>query len=384
MNRVTTTAVCVRTAAMGVGCLLMVCHPVSGAELGLSLEDTDAIVVAQGAALYDGPAAGAKRVGELAPGSRLELESRGLTDVRFDENFCTIRWSIMTAEGRRWVDGAALAVRQSVPTMRGTAAALDQQPFARDGASVPDLAWFGYQRRDEWSEQSGCERPEESGWLFTSRNGTVTSASLTYTSDWGTGQQLEQHEWIDLDGDGEAELVTDWSTTITEAGAGGRVVQVLGADLKPKLELEVHDPRLMGLNQSLFGQLRLQRDSKQLIHETIADAACPPEAPAPPNPDPSSEWGATLCFSSKRTTWNKLVVASTEPFEATADGKLIVGWYHPEGRSALSAARMHVLVWNGSSYEWLTEPRVSPRWLSGVFAADASRAHWVEWTDVAR
>ncbi len=365
MNRVIATTACVLAAALSVSLLLTKCSPAHDVSPELALDQANAIVLENGATLFDGPAESAKTVGHLEPWSLLTVESRGLEDLRADAYSCTIRWSLTTSEGPRWVNGMDLAIRQSVATLRPEYPTLDSPPLPKDGSAVPATAWFGYELSREWDDNNeACDRTVEAGWLFTSRNGVLHSAQLSYSSGWGTSDHLEQFEWIDLDADGVAELVTDWSTSLTEAGYDGRVVRVLGEDLRIKLEVEVGDPRMSGLGQSKWG--RLQLESQRLIHDSISERACPAGAPK-----------EAICFSTERSIWNNLV-ASTAFFAATANGKPIVGWYHPQGHSPSEKAPLRVLVSDGQSSEWLIEPTVFPEWLGGVFAGDPARVRWVE------
>jgi len=337
-----------------------------------TLSEATGLLIADGA-LFDGPEPGAARVGSVVRWTPVRLAARGLACPTVAADRCAERW--LLAGTSTWVSGDALAVTQATPSLETDLGGhlLHERPEPSDGSRAPAFAWFGVQTSWEWSADLGRERVAAQGWLAIDAPGGVRAVALGESSGWGASDVIVDRRWLDLDGDGAAELIVVSSTTATEVGYGGLVLRVLGGDLATRLEFDVGDTRANGLAQTSWGAARLE--GTQLVHDALEAAPCSPALPAAKTSDPD-ETGTTTCFVATRTRYTGLR-PRTEPLAVLADGANVQAWYHPQAPAPSDIAPVRVLVTRGDRTQWVEAPGLTPLWVQGVFSADRERSTWV-------
>jgi len=337
-----------------------------------TLTEATGLLIADGA-LFDGPEPGAAQVGTVARWTPVRLVARGLACPTVAADRCAERW--LLAGTSTWVSGDALAVTQATPSLETDLGGhlLHGRPEPSDGTRAPAFAWFGVQTSWEWSADLGRERVAAQGWLAIDAPGGVRAVPLGESSGWGTAEVTVDRRWLDLDGDGAAELIVVFSTTLTEVGYGGLLLRVLGGDLSRRLEFGVGDTRADGLGQTSWGAVRLE--GNELVRDELEAAPCSPTLPPPKAADPD-ETGTTTCFVARRTRYSGLR-PRTEPLAVLADGASVQAWYHPQAPAPSDAAPVRVLVTRDGGARWMESPELTPAWAQGVFSADRERTTWV-------
>lgn len=337
-----------------------------------SLTEATGLLIADGA-LFDGPEAGAARVGAVPRWTPVRLSARGLACPTVAADQCSERW--LLAGTSTWVGGDALAVTQATPSLETDlgGALLHEPPETSDGSRAPAFTWFGVQTSWEWSEALGRERVAAQGWLAIDTPAGIRAVPFGASSGWGSAEAVVDRRWIDLDGDGAAELVVVSSTTVTEVGYGGLLLRVLAGDLSKRLEFEVGDTRANGLGQTSWGAVRLE--GKELVRDELEAEPCSPTMLLPKTADPE-ETGTTTCFVATRTRYANLQ-PRTDPLAILADGATVQAWYHPQAPAPSDAAPVRVLVTRSDRAQWVESPTLTPAWAQGVFSADRERTTWV-------
>lgn len=338
--------------------------------LPLPLADADAVVI-QAARLFDGPGADARAVGTVASDTTLRLAARGADCIPQGPDRCAERW--MIAGTHAWVGAEAIAVLDTHPLAPAEVRGhwLTETPWTGDGSRVPDTAWLGVVTEWEWSRESGRERVSAMGWLLTETSGRRARVEMGNLSGWGSAELLAGRRWVDLDGDGVAELIVVLDTVITEAGSGGRVVRVVDGELKLRHEVQVGDPRLTGLDQPEWGAVHLV--GRVLVHDSLAARACTPPRAPPAVPDPDG-LGAVFCPVQSRTGWPTPPPPAQPP---RAHGLPILAWWLPESTRPTSRGAVHVLVDDHGTARWLLDPKVEPAWVGDAFATNPDGGDWV-------
>ncbi|GDX81250.1 hypothetical protein LBMAG42_30610 [Deltaproteobacteria bacterium] len=299
----------------------------------IPLAEADAVVITA-AGLFDGPGADARPTGTLAVDTTLKLLARGAECLPAADDLCAERW--MIAGSNAWVSAADIAVRDTHPLspveLRGHW--LTERPEPTDGSRAPVYAWLGAVTRWEWSAEGGRERVSAMGWMVADVGNRLRRVEMGNASGWGSAESMAGRRWLDLDGDGAAELIVVLDTVVTEAGSGGRVVRVYDGALKLRHEQWVGDPRLTGLDQAEWGAVHLE--GRVLVHDALASAPV-----------------------------------------ATADGLPILAWYLPESTQPTERAPARVLVDDHGVGRWLVSPKVVPAWAGDAFASNPDGGDWV-------